>query len=123
MKTQLTIGGAIVLLGVLATAIGNYEKVTSFVDPMVESEAEANAAHEKMQLAENDTQQTQAGYNAYMMRQILLQEIETLKLKIKAETDPDKKAELQAELESKQEFVRKLKQEERRQMMKGTDNG
>ena len=104
----------------LATAFILFADVSEKIDPFIHTEAEAAEEHHAIMMVEEDHQQTQAGFNAYTLRLLLEQEIGILILKIESEEDAVEKTLLQAELESKQEFIRQLEKEEREQMMKGT---
>jgi len=102
----------------LVAVIGGAEKVAATADPYIVTEAEAAVSHNEIEEVQSDAEQTQAGFNAYTLKQILLQEVEILKLKIASETDPAAKEILQLQLQHKMEFITGLENEARRQLLK-----
>lgn len=118
--TKIVLGAAAFVFAALA-AITQLTDVVETADALVVSEAEADEAHSTIRMASEQQQQTQAGFNAYTLRLLLEQEIEILELHIEFEEDEDELERLEAELEAKQSFIRKLEEEERRQMMKSAN--
>lgn len=113
----------IIMAGIVAaisiiSAISMFADVPDKVDPWIHTEAEAAEEHSEILLAEEQSKQTQAGFNAYTLRLLLEQEIAILELQIEAEKDPAKKRVFEAELAAKREFILKLEQEEREQLLK-----
>ena len=116
-----TVGAILATLAAAAAAISNLGTVDEFVDPLMVTEQEAADTHEVMNDQYAVAEQTQAGFNAYTLSQLLEQEIAILKLQIETESDQTEKEILQAELAYKQDFIRKLQEEERRQMLGAED--
>jgi ribonuclease PH len=114
---MISIGGAISALALFGAVVDLPDKV----DPLVHTEAEAIEEHEIIVAQADTAEQTQAGFNAYTLRALMEQEIEILKLQIEAEKDADERKALKRELESKEEFIRNLEEEERKQLMKKGD--
>jgi len=109
-------------LAALVTVTGAVGTLTDFpekLDPLIHTEAEAVEEHNQIIMAEEQVQQTQAGFNAYTLKAILEQEIAILELQIEAEEDEDEKEFLEAELKHKQDFIRQLEEEARKQLLKG----
>lgn len=111
--------GAISAFVVIATALGLLLDVSEKFDPWIHTEAEAAEEHNAIILAEEQVQQTQAGFNAFTLRLLLEQEIELLELQIEVEDDEEEKSSLKYQLKKKQDFIQQLEDEERRQMLKG----
>jgi len=115
---MLGVGGFITV----ATAFTILADLPDKIDPLIHTTSEAVAEH-KIILAENDANEhAQAAFNAYALRSILEQEVETLKLKVNSEDDTDEKELLREELKAKQEFIRTMEAERMRQLSKGDDN-
>jgi len=115
---MLGVGGFITV----ATAFTILADLPDKIDPLIHTTSEAVAEH-KIILAENDANEhAQAAFNAYALRSILEQEVETLKLKVNSEDDADEKELLREELKAKQEFIRTMEAERMRQLSKGDDN-
>lgn len=111
--------GIIGLLITVGTLITTMDDVSEVIDPYVFTEAEAATAHDLMAANADEKQQTQAGFNAYTLRQLLQQEVEILVLRIRTETDPEKIEELRSRLKAKRDFMQRLEDEEREQLLKG----
>lgn len=111
---MLGIGGFITV----ATAFTILADLPEKVDPLVHTTSEAEAEHASINTQLASSEQTQAGFNAYALAQILQQEVDILKLKIDAEEDEDEKELLREELKAKQAMIRQLEEEQRKQLMK-----
>lgn len=111
--------GAISAFIVVATALSLLLDVSEKFDPWIHTESEAAEEHEAIIMAEEEVQQTQAGFNAFTLRLLLEQEIEVLELQIEAEAEEDEKEVLKQKLKKKRDFIQQLEDEERKQMMKG----
>jgi len=114
--TLMSILGIFLTVGAAFTMWGD---ISEQADELVYTPEEAAVEHKAILLASEMQQQTQAGFNAYTLRQLLQQEIAILKLRISEETDEEELLLLQEELRDKQAFIRKLQEEERRQLIKG----
>lgn len=119
-KSSVMIAAGIVIT--LGAALSTLLAFPDQIDSVVHTESEAAAEHDEisnelsgLMLA---AEQTQAGFNAYTLNQLLQQELRILELQIEAEGDAEKKELLKEELKHKREFIRKLKEEERRQLLK-----
>lgn len=117
--TKWTIGALAAGFLTFAAVVASMNDLAELADPLVITEAEAEEIHGMISEAQVASEQTQAIFNAYTLRQILLQEITILELQIENEEDEDKRAELQDQLRVKKEFIRKLEEEERKQLIKG----
>ena len=104
----------------ILSAISMFADVPDKIDPWIHTEEEAKEEHRVITTAAEDAQQTQAGFNAYTLKQILMQEIEILELQVDAVADPEEKEVLQLELDKKKAFILQLEEEARKQMMKGS---
>jgi len=113
---------SIVTLVSIASAVSMFADVPNKVDPWIHTEAEAEQEHSQILMAEEQAQQTQAGFNAYTLRLLLEQEIAILELQIEAEEDEAAKKLLEAQLASKHAFIHQLEEEERKQMLKGGES-
>lgn len=111
--------GVIITLG---AAFGTLVDLPDKVDPLLQTEAEALADHEAISAEFLAAEQTQAGFNAYTLNQLLQQEVKILELQIKQETDDEQRELLKEELDEKKKFIRKLKEEERKQLLKGKNS-
>jgi len=118
-KQKITLGSLAAIFLTAAAVISSGSDIADKVDPYIVTEAEAEEVHAVMMAEGGDAKQTQAGFNAYTLSQLLEQEIAILKLQIEIESDEDELALLKAELRSKQQFIRKLQEEERRQLLEG----
>ena len=116
-KQKITLGSLAAIFLTAAAVISSGSDIADKVDPYIVTEAEE--VHAVMMAEGGDAKQTQAGFNAYTLSQLLEQEIAILKLQIEIESDEDELALLKAELRSKQQFIRKLQEEERRQLLEG----
>ncbi len=117
--TKKSVLGVLGLFVLVMTAFALLSDVSSQVDPFVHTEDEAREEHAVITLAAEEEKQTQAGFNAYTLKVILMQELEILELQILAEADEEKKILLKERLASKKSFILKLEEEEQRQMLKG----
>lgn len=111
--------GSLISMVALFSAISMFADVPAKVDPWIHTEAEAKEEHHQILMAEEQTKQTQAGFNAYTLRLLLAQEISILELQIDAEEDEDEKKLLEVKLVSKYAFIEQLELEERKQMLIG----
>lgn len=93
--------------------------VSDKIDAQFVTEAEATVEHDIILLAGEEAQQTQAGFNAYTLQAIMEQEIEILVLQIEVEKDEETANLLRKKLASKQAFILRLQEEERKQLLKG----
>ncbi len=119
-KKQITLGGIAAIFLTAVALITSGEDLANKVDPLVVTELEAATAHAVIIADAGEQKQTQAGFNAYTLSSLLQQEIDILKLQIEVEEDDEELALLKEELKAKQAFVRKLQEEERRQLIEGT---
>lgn len=118
-RKQNWILGAAGAVAAVLTAVYLIIDLPEKVDPLIFTAVEAQAAHDLMLADNQKTQNVQAAFNAYTLRQLLLQEIKLLELQIAQEEDEAEREELLDELKHKKEFVRELEDEERRQMHGG----
>lgn len=122
-KKRNVIMASVISLVAIVSTISMFADVPDKVDPWIHTEAEAAEEHHAIIMAEEQVQQTQAGFNAYTLRLLLEQEIEILLLQIEAEEDAAELRILEAELAAKLAFIERLELEEREQMMKGAEGG
>jgi len=121
-KKEITVMSAVGIVIAVATAITLLGDVSETVDPYVHTTSEAEEEHGVIVMAAETNENAQAVFNAYALRQILLQEIDILVLTIEATDNEEKKESLKEILKSKRGFIQSLDNEQRRQLAKGKDD-